>query len=102
MKKQSTFKKIKATTQWQISVGYCQMQSLLKFTSPSYYLASVTGWDADVYLIDGGAIITGYRPKGLQADYQLVRSYEEKAANETDFSKLEELTKELIQKVLKK
>ena len=102
MKKQATFKKIKSITNWQIAIGYCQMQSLLKFATPKYYLSSVTGWDADVYLIDGGAIITGYRPKGLQADYKLVQSYEEKATGETDFFKLEELTKELIQKVLEK
>ncbi len=48
-----------------IRVGYCDLQSALKWREPNYYTAGVYGWNADVYVIDDETVIvTGYRPFG--------------------------------------
>lgn len=44
-----------------VSVGYCDLQSLLINHSPIAYTCGVYGWNFDVYEIDGLTICTGYR-----------------------------------------
>ena len=44
--------------------GYCNLQNLLNWFSPRYYTCGVYGWNADIYVIDGIYICTGYRPFG--------------------------------------
>lgn len=69
-----------------IKVGYCSLQTLLKFRSPSAYTASKTyGWRADVYEITPDTVIvTGYAPFGnIDPDYEIVKKYEEKAQKES-------------------
>ena len=69
-----------------IKVGYCSLQSLLKFHSPSAYTASKTyGWRADVYEITPDTVIvTGYAPFGnIVPDYEIIKKYEEKAQEES-------------------
>jgi hypothetical protein len=58
------------------------MQTLLQFKSPIYYTAGVYGWNADIYDINGVAIVTGYRPGvGVGVAYDIIRKYENKARN---------------------
>lgn len=82
MKYETTKKAILSNYPNVIKVGYCSLQSLLKFQSPSAYTASKTyGWRADVYEITPDTVIvTGYGPFGnIVPDYETVKKYEEKA-----------------------
>ena len=47
-----------------LELGYCDLQTLLNRFSPQYYTCGVYGWNADIYIIDGMCICTGYRPFG--------------------------------------
>ena len=48
-----------------VSVGYCELSSLLRFEEPIGYTSGIYGWNADIYYIGNGlAIVTGYRPFG--------------------------------------
>lgn len=81
-------KKIKTTKtnimknyEYVISVGYCQLQSLLRFHEPQAYTCSAYGCITDVYEIaevgSNIAIVTGYRPFGnVQPSYELNKKYE--------------------------
>tara|TARA_R100000734_G_C3286815_1_gene79361 strand:+ start:132 stop:479 length:348 start_codon:yes stop_codon:yes gene_type:complete len=66
-----------------ISVGYCDLQRLLKFKNAFAYSKGVYGWTCDYYELENNnetfIISTGYNPIGKQAPYQLVRDYEKKA-----------------------
>lgn len=64
-----------------IEVGYCAMQSLLRFRNPVAYTCGVYGWNADIYEIDGfTCIVTGYRPFGnYSIDYDVLRELEKQA-----------------------
>lgn len=74
-----------------ISIGYCDLQNLLKFESPIYYTCGVYGWNYDVYAglpsVPGHyniAICTGYRgmpenTKTAKEKHSIIRKYEEKA-----------------------
>lgn len=69
-----------------IKVGYCALQTLLKFRSPDAYTASKTyGWRADVYeIMFDTVIVTGYAPFGnIVPDYEIIKKYEEKAQKES-------------------
>lgn len=60
------------------SASYCDLQSLLAFTSPDAYTCGVYGWNFDVYELDGLTICTGYRGMpGPRAEG--ISEYEEKA-----------------------
>lgn len=63
-----------------ISIGYCNAQYLLKHRNPIAYTAGRDGWGADIYDIDGVAIVTGYSPFGnIRPSYDLIRKYDEDA-----------------------
>lgn len=64
-----------------ISIGYCGAQYLLKYATPYYYTSSdLYGWRADIYIIDGTAIATGYAPFGnIRPDYEIIKKWETKA-----------------------
>lgn len=82
MKYETTKKAILSNYPNVIKVGYCSLQSLLKFHSPTTYTASKTyGWQADVYEITPNtAIVTGYAPFGnIVPDHDTVLKYERKA-----------------------
>lgn len=94
-----------------ISVGYCNLQRLLQSKTPKSYTFSALGWDADIYDINGIAIVTGYRPFGnIKPDYDTCRKYEVKAEKlrysdieiEKRKQQLNELIAEFIKEVLKK
>lgn len=64
-----------------ISIGYCGAQYLLKYQDRIAYTTGRDGWNADIYYFGNIAIVTGYRPFGnIDPDYELVNSYEKKAA----------------------
>ena len=89
MKYQTTKKTILSNYPNVIKVGYCSLQTLLKFHSPSAYTASKTyGWRADVYEITPDTVIvTGYAPFGnIVPDYETIKKYEEKAQKESDLA----------------
>jgi hypothetical protein len=62
-----------------LSVGYCQMSWLLNYQEPIAYSTGIYGWACDYYDIDGVVISTGYQPIGVSVDYNLIKSYENKA-----------------------
>ena len=64
-----------------IEVGYCGLQSLLRYESPYGYTEGVYGWNADLYAVgDYHCIVTGYRPfGGIRPSYDVIRKYEERA-----------------------
>lgn len=82
MKYETTKKAILSNYSNIIKVGYCYLQTLLKFRSPNAYTASKTyGWRADIYEITPDTVIvTGYAPFGnIVPDYETVLKYERKA-----------------------
>lgn len=64
MKRKITKKELKKLYPVQIRVGYCNLQTMLVYKEPEYFISSMHGWDCDVYIIDEIAIVTGYRPFG--------------------------------------
>ena len=80
MKFKTTKKAIKEAYSTIISIGYCNLQYLLQTTNPIAYTSGVDGWKADIYDINGVAIVTGYQPFGnIEADYDICYKYEKKA-----------------------
>lgn len=80
--------KAKTTRKWVagnyacVSVGYCGLQSLLRYQSPRFYTCGVYGWNCDVYTFGDWAITTGYRGMVSHVDglgYDRTREYEKKA-----------------------
>lgn len=80
--------KIKTTRKWVnanfycCSVGYCDLQNLLRYQSASYYTCGVYGWNMDVYTFGDYAITAGYRGMidNVAKDYHsLIREYDDKA-----------------------
>ena len=61
-----------------IKVGYCDLQSLLKYHDAVCYNAGIYGWNFDVYHVYGLNICTGYRNLGGR-DAVGVEEYENKA-----------------------
>lgn len=93
-----------------IRVGYCQLNSLLKYEDPIAYTCGVYGWNCDIFQIGGVALSYGYRPFGKSVPYVLVKEYEKKAERlladkrvkkyETRTRKLHELFFEFAQKAI--
>lgn len=61
MKYKTTRKAIVAGSPRLVSVGYCDLQTLLRYHSPMAYTCGVYGWNFDVYEVNGLTICTGYR-----------------------------------------
>ena len=67
---------------WCCSVGYCDLQNLLRYQSADFYTCGVYGWNMDVYTFGDYAITTGYRGMidNVKKDYHsLIREYDDKA-----------------------
>lgn len=64
MKFRTTRKKIMSNYDKVVKVGFCNLQNLLMFENPIAYWAGADGWHADIYDVDGVAIVTGYQPFG--------------------------------------
>ena len=100
MKYKTTSKALKEGYGKIISVGYCELQGLLRYKSPIAYNSGYYGWNYDVYDIDGIAIVTGYRcmpSKNCKVDYKLVREYEALSECKTA-EELDKLIREFIDK----
>jgi hypothetical protein len=100
MKFKTTSAEVKEGYYYIISVGYCDLQYLLKYENPVAYAKGIYGWKFDLYQLDGNvALVTGYQPvsaKNTKKDYSIIRKYDELAKNMTR----EEL-KALLEKFVK-
>lgn len=87
MKFKTTRKEINNNYYNVISIGYCNAQYLLNGKNPIAYNAGYYGWNADVYDVNGVAIVTGYRPWGnIRPDYDTIKKYEDEARKICDDS----------------
>ena len=66
-----------------ISIGYCNLQSLLDYEDPIAYSAGVNGWSCDYYNVNNVLISTGYNPLSTKntkkVPYEIMQAYEQKA-----------------------
>ena len=88
-----------------ISVGYCDLSTLLRYKEPIYYTAGLYGWNADIYHITNEiAIVTGYRPFGnIKASYNgICKKYEELSREITKSDLTYNEKQEKIDKLLEK
>lgn len=88
-----------------IKVGYCELQTLLKYESPRYYTSGIYGWCADIYELDyNTVIVTGYAPFGnVEITRDLIKKYEEKAEKIAfDYTKSYEDNKKKLDKLILK
>lgn len=102
MKIKTTKKQITQQAGRVLSVGYCALQTLLKYKSPFAYSAGVYGWSCDYYDAGDGLIIsTGYSPAGTatQAEVQTMNEYEHKAQNARTAAEIDALYNEFIAKI---
>lgn len=92
-----------------VSVGYCDLQYLLRNCSPIAYNSGVYGWNYDVYTFEqystNIAICTGYRGMpGIPVDYEIYKNYEEKAKEviygDTPYTEVKERLDDLIREFL--
>ena len=60
MKFKTTRKSIVSNSPRLVSVGYCDLSTLLRYHSPIAYTSGVYGWNFDVYEVNGLTICTGY------------------------------------------
>ena len=74
-----------------VPIGYCNAYYLLRGLYPNYYTSGVYGWNSDVYIINGIAIVTGYRPFGIRLPYGIVNSLESQAKQAIEADDLEAL-----------
>ena len=76
-----------------VSVGYCDLATLLTYHNPIAYTHGVYGWNFDVFEVYGLTICTGYRGMpGRTANN--IREYENKARAIMDDHSLDWRTKE--------
>lgn len=109
MKFKTTKRDIMANYGNVIKVGYCDLQNLLKYESPTAYISGVYGWNADIYDFGEIAICTGYRPFGnIRPDWEIMDKYEKEAENiykvyqyEDRIDTLKDLQKKFIDEVCK-
>lgn len=80
MKVQTTKKAVKNNYSKIIRVGYCDLQTLLSLENPFAYTAGVYGWNANIYDLNGIALVTGYRTFGdISPSCEIMEKYERKA-----------------------
>ena len=121
MKLKASKREIKENSYRILSVGYCELQYMLKWCEPFSYCCGVYGWSCDNYDINNGQhqliISTGYSPIDsqninkniLKNKYNIIKKYEEKARkiNHNNYSwdtikkKLQKLTYNFIEEVCK-
>lgn len=85
MKVQTTKKAVKNNYSKIIRIGYCDMQTLLSLEEPFAYTAGVYGWNANIYDLNGIALVTVYRTFGeISPSWELIEKYEQKAKEVID------------------
>lgn len=93
MKERTTMKYIKQNYKKIINVRYCKLQNFLKHETPKYYTAGVYGWNADIYIFKGIALVTGYRPFGNIEIKSNILDVIENKSKRNDLDVYETLTK---------
>ena len=84
MKFKATKKQMRENYHHIIHIGYCNGQHLLGYENAIAYSARAEGWACDYYDVNGILISTGYAPlndKNAKASYDLIKSYDDKAAH---------------------
>lgn len=81
MKYKTTKKAINAGYKNKISIGYCNLQFLLRYVDPSAYTSGGDGWHADIYHVNmDTCIVTGYQPFGnIKVPYETQKEFDNKA-----------------------
>lgn len=88
------------------SIGYGDMQYLLRYQNRIGYNSGIYGWNFDVYVVNGIAICTGYRnTPGQRIDYDILKKYEKKAEKiakdyTLDYDKTKRKTNNLLYKLM--
>ena len=88
-----------------ITIGYCQAQTLLKYSDIIAHSNGQYGWACDYYEIDDILISTGYSPiasKNTNLSYFQIDKYEKKAQKLDDYMTPYEKRKKAINKLLSK
>ena len=92
MKAQISKKEVRNTNSRIISIGYCDMQFLLRHHDCNLYSAGIYGWSCDYYIINSDntgmftpytVISTGYQPlsdSGTKPNMELLRLFEKYAS----------------------
>jgi hypothetical protein len=105
MKFKTTKKAIKDGYYKIISVGYCELQNLLKGNNPVAYSTRAEGWACDYYDIDGVCICEGYSPINSQntkkLGYDKIKEYEQKASKISSNYGSWEATKKALNSLLR-
>jgi hypothetical protein len=79
MKFKTTKKAIREGYGTILSIGYCNIQNLLKYENEIAYSTRAEGWACDYYEVNNVCISTGYAPIGKSVDYELQRKYDGEA-----------------------
>ena len=101
IKKKVTKKAIKSRFSNIYNVGYCNIQSLLRYCEPFAYSSGAYGWSCDYYEFGGGVVLSsGYSCIGQKVDYETLKKWDDKALevlkNKTDYNTTKEILNELI------
>tara|TARA_R100001230_G_C5646273_1_gene151854 strand:+ start:526 stop:921 length:396 start_codon:yes stop_codon:yes gene_type:complete len=87
------------------SVGYCDLQHLLRFENAFAYSCGVNGWSCDYYEFEHNnqkyVISTGYSPIGKRIDYKTTKTFDDLASqmnqmNSTTYEKRVNAYKNLL------
>lgn len=82
MKVRVTKKAIRENYREIISVYYCRLQNVLMYRDCNFYTTRAEGWGADIYDVDGVAIVTGYDPFGnINPSYELCKKFDDEASD---------------------
>ena len=94
---------------YKICIGYCDLQTLLKYENPVAYTSGIYGWNADIYdsfpeIPWNVCIVTGYRPFGnIRSNYDRNRKFEKMASKiNNDYSVPYEKRRAKVHKLLVK
>lgn len=99
MNKIETTKKSVLSSYKCIAIGYCELDTLLKYESPVAFTCSKSyGWRADVYVFGNVAIVTGYAPFGTHVS--IVQKYEDKAYSRNNKEDMRKLIDSFIKEAL--
>ena len=112
VKLKATKKEMREGYYYILSVGYCEMQSLLRERQPFAYSTRAEGWACDYYEVGDVLLSEGYAPlacKNMIEDYSTIKEYENKAIEidslflplEERKEKKEALLKEMLNKLKK-
>lgn len=88
-----------------ISIGYCNLQSLLSYYDAEAYTSGVYGHNADVYRVGSStAIVTGSRPFGnITHRHDVIGKYEAEAQMidyHIDYQKRKEIAADIMKRFL--